>query len=126
MCGVPTIEEEITRKGLNALAMVQADKENSRINIDTFSYVMRVLHEAYAGIADDEFIDVMNQMTKPEMAIIEFENGGKEVSMEVDKTFYTINFIGRKQWRLDTHEQFVNKVKQIASQLIDKGFKRVK
>lgn len=131
MSDIPTLAEELDRKALNALAMVQADKENFRISEETVAYVMRVLHTAFAGIVDDEFIDIMNQMDaqpylKPNQVL--YKNEDTYVLLEVDlpEGRTSIKKDGQVIKVLEYDDQGVLKkhLATITDKLKDKGYTR--
>ena len=129
MSDIPTLAEELDRKALNALAMVQADKENFRNSEETAAYVMRVLHTAFAGIVDDEFIDIMNQMDaqpylNPNQVLYKKDEDYVLLDIELPEGRTSIKKNGQVIKALEYDDQMVMRkhLVTITNQLKDKGY----
>lgn len=124
-----TLEEEVMRKGLNALAMVQSDMDNKRISSETYKYVTKVLHEAFAGISGDDFMTLLDDMIKScqEKRVRLFKND-KVLFVVVRENENTVHVDENGEivilWNCDDAEQLKIKTKLIIRKLIeDKGYK---
>lgn len=129
MSDMPTLQEEINRKALNALAMVQHNKENFKISEETYRYVMKVLWESFAGIVDGSFAEIMEQMDaepylKPSQIL--YKKGEDYVLLDVDLPAgrTSIRKNGQSVKVLENSDRTVMKAHlgAITKQLIEKGY----
>lgn len=56
---VPTLQEEVERKALEALEMVAIDRDTGKITEAQYSYALTVLWASCAGIAGSGFMTIM-------------------------------------------------------------------
>lgn len=129
MSDMPTLQEEINRKALNALAMVQHNKENFKISEETYRYVMKVLWESFAGIVDGSFAEIMEQMDaepylKPNQILYKKDEDYVLLDVDLPAGRTSIRKNGQVVKVLENSDRTVMKTHlgTITKQLMEKGY----